>query len=192
MPTDVDQTASSADAPAIPDLASLTSEQRSSWRKTGEFSTQDAHADSSPAEPVEQVASTDASTPAASDTAKTEKPKGEGLKKRLPELDADIARLEEKLRRRAELARQIEEPARAASDVKSGSSPKPPVGEFIESPDVTRPRLTESQFFEAYPEAQYELFQDYIANYRLQSVEHKRSQTQYQQQAEQVNPVLKD
>ena len=189
---DVDITASSAVAePAIPDLAALSSEQRQSWRQTGQFPT-DSHSDepaaTSTASAAEQPASTDASTPAASDAATPDKPKGKGLQTRHAQLDAEINGLQEKLRQRAELRKQLEDPAPSpVSDVSRGSSPKAPaLSEVLKSPDLASDPLNEEQFFAQFPDAAYGQYQRYLTRYELLSAQQATDQQRYQQQAEQV------
>lgn len=184
---------SSAAEPAIPDLASLSSEQRASWRQTGQFPsdspTSDDSAATSTASAAEQPASTDASTPAASDAATPDKPKGKGLQTRHAQLDAEISGLQEKLRQRAELRKQLEEPASelAVSDVSRGSSPKPPaLTEVLKSPDLTADPLNEETFFAQFPDATYGQYQRYLTRYEVLSERQAGEQQRYQQQAEQV------
>jgi hypothetical protein len=92
-------------------LASLSETERATWQETGALPDriQSPSAASTAAEPVEQVASTDALPETVSETVKepekAEKPKG--AKARSAEIDADITELQQKLRLRAQLREEL-------------------------------------------------------------------------------------
>lgn len=118
----------------------MTSEQLRQWESDGkpiarEPSSADTSADPAPAQPVEQVASTDASSSAASEPAKPEKRKGKGLEARKTAIDADIQDLNERLRIRAELRKQLD-----------ATEPKPKADATPDSSPTTADQPTEAEY----------------------------------------------
>lgn len=84
------------------------------FERDAEPSPADKTSESAPDKPVDQAASTDASTGTASETVKPEKTKGKGLKARVDQLKEENETLSAELRRRRELNEQI-----AAEDARS-------------------------------------------------------------------------
>jgi hypothetical protein len=146
---------------------SMTHVERESWQKTGDLperfstrSTPDAiptdekTAESSPAQPVEQAASTDATKPAS----EAKPGKGQHLKARISEVDAEIERdrqaLQERLRTRAlireELARTAQPDATAAA---SSAERKPEQGGDGTDPSDPKPKDTDFEQFAEYLDA---------------------------------------
>lgn len=128
-------------APALLSPQEMTKDQWQESKLTGKFPTKDATAESSPAEPVEQAASTDASSEAASDAAapvKAGKPR-KNADTRVQELLAD--RAAEK-RRADDLQRRLEALERQPKpDAKADSSPAATKAEwqrFAELPDAPK------------------------------------------------------
>ena len=119
--------APSAPAPSQPfDLETLSPEQRQEWRLTGKVPETPAApvsspADSTPAEPVEQVASTDALPPAASEPATPRKSKADArFDTILKERTAERERAEKAERERDDLRAKL-----AKQDALPASSPVP-------------------------------------------------------------------
>lgn len=172
-------------------LGSMTPDARASWRLTGEVpissvesetpdheSTDDTQA-SSPATPVDRAAQTGASRTPASEPGT---PKKNNASTRKAEVAADVAELENLLKRRAELRQQMLD-----SDTVTPSTPKPvsdpatttpTLAEALSQPDVTQPMLSETKFWEQFPDATVGDYAGYIAEYKLQSRDHIRSQEQ--------------
>lgn len=181
------QTADSSPAPADPgNLDALTSDQLSQWRTSGmAFPTPDAPktepapspdssdeptpADSAPAVPDSQAASTEATPPPASEPGKPPKKNADSRKE---ELRRDI---ESMLAERAALKAELEaDRARLQTrppgpDVTAASSPAPDrsLPETIQSPDIDRPPLTEEAFFASFPGATVGEFARYAARYEI-------------------------
>lgn len=121
-------------------------------------------ADSSPAAPVEQVASTEALPAPASEPA--DSGKGKGAKARSAELDVEIQALQERLRLRAALraeldARDVQHDAKQDAQ-SAGSSPAASSSPAI---DLAQPPLTEAAFFAAHPDLAYGEHVRYLARY---------------------------
>lgn len=129
---------------------------RAAWLETGAIPTpSDAVADSSPAEPAEQAASTDASLTAASEPAKpAEKKATPGLDARETEVHARIARLKESLALADHLEKQLQAKTQPKSDApKAESSTAATVGltkaeyqTYLDMPDA--PKLGDFQEIE--------------------------------------------
>jgi hypothetical protein len=100
----VAETPVAPDAPVLPNLSGMSSAQVAEWRKTGE-APKDAAAESSPAEPVEQVASTEVAATPASEPGS---PKKKNAESRKQELQAEIDGL---LKTRAQLRAEVQAPA---------------------------------------------------------------------------------
>lgn len=125
----------------MPDISSDAA--RDAWLR-GESPSADT-AESAPAEPAEQAPSTDVDTKAASETAEPAKvTKGKGVKERNAELDAEIAQLNERLRIRKEIQRELAatERAQPKPDAKTDSSPavdkKAEAARFRAMPDAPK------------------------------------------------------
>lgn len=121
-------------------------------------------------------ASTDATLPAASEPAK-----GKGLKARSAELDAEIAGLRDKLKTRAALREELHALTRPLPDASAASSPAPAgpsADDAIRTPDLSRPMLSEQEFFTRFPEAAYGQYSVYATRYLL-----AEDRAQQQQQA---------
>lgn len=117
---DPDVTADSSPAtPTDPTttLAALSAPELATWRHTGTLP-ESNEAGTTPAEPVEQAAPTDAISEPASEPAKVKK--GKGVSARNVELDAEIQSLQEKLRIRKELDAELSR--RGIADVKPAES----------------------------------------------------------------------
>lgn len=173
------QSAASSPAPSetpTPSLDSLSASDLKHWRQTGEIKAsptpdQTPAAESSPAEPAEQAASTDATSPAASEPAK---PKSK-TEQRFQELLADRAALREKVE---SLERRLNErpaPTPDATPAESSPAPARTLDQTITSPDVSRPRMKEAEFFAAHPDAEFGDYADYVANYRIAAADQRRS-----------------
>lgn len=125
----VDSGTPQADAPApaapppVP-FHELGAEGRREFLKTGKIEKADQPADAATAAPAEPGASTDAERKAASEPADHGKKKGKGLDSRKQQLQAEIAEMNELLRTRAEVRRQLDAlDAKPKQDAKEGSSP---------------------------------------------------------------------
>lgn len=142
-------------------IDTMSAPERETWQKTGDLpervsvrSTKDAPAASSTAEPVEQAASTDASTPRpasepgqpVADTGKPEK--GAKLKARNAALDEENRQLQERLKLRHALREELartEPKTTAKTDAASGSSPAPGPWDGSDPRDP-KPQDTDPQF----------------------------------------------
>jgi hypothetical protein len=113
-------------------LASLSETERAEWRKSGTLpdTIQSPLADSTPAEPDDQAASTDALPEAASEPAPVQKSKG--AKARTAELDAEITELQSKLALRAQLREEL---ARGTTDATSAASSPAPAAPVLDPSD---------------------------------------------------------
>lgn len=171
-----------AESPALLSdaVAGLSTEQRAHWKMTGELPSSSADdssltppADSSPAEPAAQAAEIAATPPADSEPAPSNTKKRGNAETRKLELQAEIDAL---LKRRAELQR--EESARPAppatpssrdatpADSSPASDGKPPA-DLLRSPDISKPMLTDAEFFQTYPSAGLHEFNRYVARYEM-------------------------
>ena len=171
-------------------LGALSVTERSHWRLTGELPSTPAEArdteptpdasddaaDSSPAQPDGQAASTEVIPQPASEPGT---PKKRNADSRKAELAAEIQTL---LRQRDELKASLTAPRPTApQDVSVASSPTPqPVSleQVVETPDVSRPALTEGQFFEVFPDASYGQFLSYTARYETRAFAYQQQQAQ--------------
>lgn len=176
-------TATPATAPSTDVLGTLSAGERSHWRLTGEFPAvspadgpdagretplSDDLADSSPAPPAEQVASTEASQSPASEPGPSKKRANAETRK--AELAAQIQDL---LKQRDALQTEIAARPTAPRDViPAASSPAPqPVslGSTIATPDLDAPILEEDAFFAAFPEAKVADYVRYVSRYEVLS-----------------------
>lgn len=166
-------------------LASLTSEQYTEWRKTGNLpdTSTPTDAESAPAEPVEQATSTDVQPEAASEPAKPKKSKTDT---RFEELLADRKRERERADR---LEREIAE-LRGRSHETKPAAPSPAtavtVEDAVRKPDISKPILGEDEFFKQFPDATYGQYARYAAKYELavetaESQQRAKSQSQIEQ-----------
>ena len=125
-------------------LDSFTPTERDTWQKSGDLpervtvTTSDEKPDSSPAEPADQAASTDARTAPASEPGK---PNGDKLRARNAQLDEENKQLQERLRLRHALREELASLDRPKADAKADSSP------------AAAPTLTEWQRYMALPGA---------------------------------------
>lgn len=119
------------EAPSTP-FNELKGKDRESFLKDGKLpakeSTADQSADAATAKPGEQAAPTGANKQTASEPVDPAKKKGKGVKERTAELDAEIAEMNDRLRIRAELRKQLEasEPKPKADGPKDSSTPAKP------------------------------------------------------------------
>jgi len=113
-----------ADSPAAPDFRAYAQEADAADLRRDAPDTSDETADPSPAEPAAQAASTDAKRDAGSDPAAP--PKGQRLKERLSDLEAEKARLHEELRTVKLLKQELAALRQPAADTtKPASAPAP-------------------------------------------------------------------
>lgn len=116
------------------------------------------------AKPDDQAASTDASPKPASEAGK---PKGEKLKARLVELDAENAALSERLRTRKALREELAgyelTPKPGAKDPASPAAGT--LAETVQRPDTRQPMLTSADFFQKHPEADLGDYSLYVTRY---------------------------
>jgi hypothetical protein len=112
---------------ALPSLDSLTETERNQWRLTGELPKRTIDspgtAESAPAKPVDQAASTDASTPPASEPGKPARPNAETRKAELKAEIEELARQARQLRAEVEQARSGTGRAPDASAAPSPAAP---------------------------------------------------------------------
>lgn len=166
-------------------LAALSPAARESWRLTGELpsstppSSDDTSA-SSPDAPARQAGSTDPQVPPASETGTTSKPKTEDRFQTILRERREAREENERLRQRlAEVERKaLETPA---SEKPAAAKPLS-MDEVLRAPDVSRPALTEAEFFEQFPDAPYGAYARYAARYEIASSRQEDSRTQQQEQ----------
>lgn len=170
-------TADSSPALLSEAVAQLNTTERAHWKLTGELpsskddTSRTPNADPSPASPAEPAAETAATPSADSEPAPSNKKRGNADTRRA-ELQADIDAL---LKRRAALREEVGRTAPPAtpsgSDAKAAaSSPapeKPTLADLLRAPDVTKPMMTDRQFFDAYPDAGLHEMNAYITRYVL-------------------------
>lgn len=145
----------------------------------------DAVAASSPATPVDQAASTDASPAPASEPGK-----GKGPKARSAELDADIQEMREKLKLRATLREELDRIAPSRTDAPAASSPAQTVRPTDAiTPDLSQPMLSEDDFFTRFPDAKYGQYGVYAAKYVIAE---DRAVSAQQAQRQQIRQQWKD
>jgi hypothetical protein len=156
-------------APSTPDLAALSSKDLSQWRLTGEVASPadpSTEADSSPAKPAKQAASTDATTQPASEPGT---PKKANADTRKAELNAEIQAL---LKQRDEIKASLGSTPRptAPPDVPAASSPAAqPVSleSVIRQPDLAQPALGETAFYTQFPEATVADYVRYVTRFEV-------------------------
>lgn len=156
MSTDVNSPAAESSSPApvsLPRLESLSPSDLQAWRQTGklpESPSPESLAASTPAEPVEQAASTDATQQPASEPGVPEipaKPR-KNAETRKEELNREIRDL---LARRDAANREADEAIRRRDGARAPAEPDPPRPAVTASsitPDITKEPLTEEEFFE--------------------------------------------
>lgn len=195
MATDAPVADSSTAAPftSTDTLRALNPDQRAEWRLTGKLpaastttdpiaKTDDPApsiaADSTPAKPAEQAASTDATPKADSEPAEDVKPK---TKARIDELLA--GRASEKARA-DKLQQQIDallaHPApRTDEKVAEPSTAQPGTREDAQryAPDLTKPQLADVEFAALFPDATYGDYANYSVKYALASDKASSAQT---------------
>lgn len=164
----------SHETPAPVSLDTLDSKQLSHWRQTGDLpETPDTstEAASSPAEPAAQATSTDAHTPPASEPGT---PKKNNAETRIKELLAENARL------KAESESFRARPP--APETHAASSPAPQaevtLSAAIESPDLSKPMLEETEFFSAFQQATVKDYMRYVARYENSAADIARQSRQ--------------
>lgn len=182
--TDAQPAAPSA-APLDPTtaLANASPEAYATWQKTGELPVEvkdESPAEIDTAKPAEQATSTDVRPKAASEPAVKDKP-GRGLKQRSAELDQEIADLEAKLKRRAELRTQVE-----AADT---PAPTPDAKPAVSSPATADDPEPNPDDLTKYPDGAYDrkYFKDQAAWEARQVLKAERetaAKTAQQQKAE--------
>ena len=183
-PATLDASAVSSAAPepsSSVDLASLSSDQMQHWRLTGEVpsgaSTPDSPAGTSETDPA---ASTEAQAPPASDagtsdgqTRNTAEPEYKArTAKRIEELTGNIRAREERIRAlEAELAsaRKPSTPEIAAPATPSASAAAPAanLADFVAHPPADQPALRSDQFFQQFPDADFDDYTRYSVNHAL-------------------------
>lgn len=172
MSTDVQPAASSAavESLPVPALSSLTSDQRDTWRKTGEFPSADAVAASSAAVPDDQAASTEVLSLPASEPAKPSSgERKKNAESRIQELLADRHARDTRI---AALEQQIAERTR------------PPVADVppaVSSPATDGAKFPEfAAWAETHPNEAYEDYLDARADFRVDQREQTRSRQRVQ------------
>ena len=159
-------------------IGSMSDSERQTWRMTGTLpnlsdapDSSDAQtstdAASSPAQPVAQAASTDASAPPASESGT---PKKANAETRKAELAAEIqALLKQRDQLRADVASPAPRPS-ASPDVPAASSPAPQsrtLQSVIASPDLSRPPLSDTEFFTEFQDATVADYTRYVTRDEL-------------------------
>lgn len=195
------ETVSIAPPPASsPDvLGTLTAGERSHWRLTGELpstpaeardsepitapESSDDAAESSPAQPDGQAASTDATPSPASEPGTSKKRNADSRK---AELAAEIQTL---LKQRDELRASLGSVPRPTAPIDvtpapSASTQPVSVDQVIAQPDVTRPALSEAEFFEQFPGVEYGQYLRYVARHETRLFAYQQSQLQQVQAQE--------
>lgn len=171
------------DIPASTDvLAQLSPEQRQTWRETGDLPVLEPKtslpdptpdADSTPAEPAAQAASTDAHEPGASEPPTSTKANAQTRIKQLLEENKS-------LKARLDAGSSPPRPA-STSDVSAASSTAvevPSLEQVIDRPDIAHPVLTDTEFFTRYPDATVGDFSRYAASYQFDRKQAAAVQTQ--------------
>lgn len=151
------------DSPVLPDLASLSAEALKTWRATGEVPTP-TPADSAPAAPDDPGSSTE-ETAAASEAAPPETP----ASTKRPRGNADT-RVQELLHERWERDQKIADLERRLTARETVTAPEPAAPTFetvIAKPDLSRPALTDTEFFTLFPERPYGDYSRYVARYEI-------------------------
>lgn len=145
-------------------LAEMTSDQRHHWRTTGELPAPRSDADSTPAEPVAQAASTDAPAvpEAASEPAAPAKKNAE-------------TRIQELLAERKALQQQLEEARRASAPPSPAPGPDAPPAASSPAPDADFPK------FDAWAQSPDNEGKDYD-DYTRALARHEWAQAQQQQE----------
>lgn len=163
----------------MPDIS--TDAARDAWLSGKPQASADQPADAATAEPVEQAPSTDVDAKPASEPGDpASKSRGKGVKERNAELDADIAQLNEKLRIRKEIQRELAATDRAQpkSDVKTDSSPavdkKAEAARYRAMPDA--PKVED---FDTYDDWSIEMA-SFVADKKLEA---REARTQQESQA---------
>ncbi len=182
-------------------VGSLSPSEKASWRLTGELpQTSDApeadsapadtsapltEADSSPAAPAVQDVSTDTAPPPASEPGT---PKKANAETRKAQLNAEIQAL---LAKKKALETDLASSTRSsqAPDVRPASSPAQPetltLDSVLTTPDLSKPRIPETAFYEQFPDASAGDYIEYVSTYKALSVlqADRHSQTQAQRQS---------
>lgn len=171
-----DQSADSSPAPNAPDLDTLSTAQLDHWRLTGDVPSTDegpseaesSPADSTPAEPAEQAASTDAHPEAASEPAPPRKSRNADT--RIPELLAERARERARADRLERELAQLRAPRQDATP----AAPSPAPGESFAAFDA---------YAAQHPDASYD-------DYLVAKFEHVQAQKQQRAQVERQRDVF--
>lgn len=158
-----DVPAASSPAPVVApsvNLDAMSPDQRQNWRLTGDAPSTETPA-ASPAAPAdaEQPTSTEA-LPAGSDPATSGKP---DTKPGRTKTKADTeARFQELLSERAELRRRLDALERQqTAPAKTEPTPAQTLAQTVSQPDLGKPALNETAFFEQFPDASWS---DFIAH----------------------------
>ena len=176
----VNEPATTAPSGAGDVIGSLSSDQRSHWRLTGELpgTTEPAdEADASPnvtpeslpGQPVEQAAEVAASTPPASKTGTPSKKSNAETRK--AELNAEILALKadrDRLRAEFEQLRTTTTQPPAVTPESRPDSP-PDLAQTLSNPDPRQPMLSEESFWQQFPNATVGDFARYVARYELRA-----------------------
>jgi hypothetical protein len=158
----------------MPDISSDAA--RDAWLNGTPQPSADQPADAAPAKAVDSAPSTDVDAKPASEPGDPAKPKSKGVKARTEELDADIAALNERLRIRKEIQRELDatDRARPKQDAKPDSSPavdkKAEAARFRAMPDA--PKLEE---FDSYDDWAIEMA-SFVADKKLEAREARSQQ----------------
>lgn len=193
--------AATVESPAPPSLESLSSSELTQWKQTGHLPERSSEtqadpssspAASTPAQPAEQVASTDAPKETASEPVK---PKTEA---RFQELLTERSTLrDENASLKARLAAlEASSPAKPdAQPAESSTAPAKTLQQTISQPDVAAPMLEEDQFFAVHPEAKYGDYARYVAKYelaadRVRSTEESARQTRFNGYKQQIDAYV--
>lgn len=208
-------TTSTADAPLTSQVVpTLGAAAKAAWKLTGKLPGADAppsstpstkDAASSPADPAAPDAATAASLEADSEPAAPKPRKRGNLQTRVPELQAENAQLEAELTRRRQLkadlaALEPDRSTRPVPDVPPASSPGPEsrpstVQQLIDAPDLTAPPLSDTAFFERFPDASVGDLSRYHASYQWGVTQaridaHTRVRSQAQAFTEALKPTI--
>lgn len=200
--SDVNPTAVSSTADTIaqtPSLDSLSKEDLSKWRLTGEFppstsADPSSLAASTPAAPAEQAASTDATPQPASEPGVSEKdakPR-KNADTRKEELNREIRDL---VAKRDALQREVDEGTSRRPAAPATEKPAPAVTASALRPDLSKDALTEAEFFSQFEGATYGDYTRYVARYeaawaRADERREDQQRTRNQSFTERLKPAL--
>lgn len=165
----------------MPDISNDAA--RDAWLSGQPHPSAEKTADAAPAKAVDAAPSTDVDAKPASETGDPAPSKGKGVKERNAELDAEIAALNEKLRLRKEIRRELDATERTPQpkpDAKADSSPavdkKAEAAKFRAMPDA--PKIED---FESYDDWAIEMA-SFVADKKLEAREARSQQETAQRQ----------